>query len=76
MHKGKFTVYWFQVHNTPLIFYTPNSPDLTSIKSISKILKYILQHLGHLLQAGNAPHFAIQNACDDLPIKAIKYPVV
>ena len=75
MHKGKFTVYWFQVHNTPLIFYTPNSPDLTSIKSISKILKYILQYLAHLSQSGNTPHPAIQNAWDNIPIKTIKYQV-
>ena len=75
MHKGKFTVYWFQVHNTPLIFYTPNSLDHNLIRSIFKILKYIIQYLAHLSQSVNTPHLAIQNAWDDLPIKTIKYQV-
>ena len=73
MHKGKFTVYWFQVHNTPLIFYTPNSPDLTSIKPISKIPKYILKYLTYLPHSENPLHLAIQNVWDDLPIKATKH---
>ena len=66
---------WFQVHNTPLIFYTPNSLDRNSIRPIFKILKYILQYLAHLSQSVNTPHLAIQNAWDDLPIKTIKYQV-
>ena len=44
MDRGKSAMFWFQVHNTPLIFYPPNSPDLNSIKPISQILKYILQY--------------------------------
>ena len=39
MHKEKSATFWFQVPNTPLIFYPLNSPGLNSIKPLSKILK-------------------------------------
>ena len=68
-------MFWFQVHNTPLIFYTPNSLHHNSIRPIFKILKYILHYLAHLSQSVNTPHPAIQHAWDDLPIKTIKYQV-
>ena len=57
----------------PLIFYTPNSLDHNSIRGICKILKCILQYLAHFSQYVNTPHLAIQNAWNDLPIKAIKH---
>ena len=73
MHKEKSATFWFQVHDTPLIVYPPNSPDLNSIKPLSKILKWVIQYSADLLHFENAPHLAIQNAWDDLLIKATKH---
>jgi hypothetical protein len=70
-HTSRATLSWLSLHNIPLFFHPPNSPDLNPIEPLWLELKRILQHHTHTPTSVAKLIHAVHTAWDEILIDTI-----